>query len=276
MQSVRKSAAATMRERREPPQPLSRDIPPGERFPLDALDGLLGETVSAAQDRTQAPVALCAQSVLATTALAVQAHGGVELPTGSVRPCNEYFGTIALTGERKTSVEDVVAVAIKEREAELDADYRAAFFQYEIRRAAYESQRHQVLSTRKANPDLSSKERALEELGPAPTPPLSPLLTVSEPTFEGLTRFLRDGQPSVGIFSTEGGQFIGGHAMNEENRLKTAAGLSRLWDDGEARRSRQGEGTFLITGRRVSIHLQVQPEAAIDSSPIPFFKIRVY
>jgi Protein of unknown function (DUF3987) len=248
--------------REPPPQPLSREVPAGEPFPTEALPGLLGEIVDAVQERTQAPRPLSGQSVLATTALIVQGFGDVELPTGAVRPCSEYFGTIAATGERKTSAEDLVSAAIREREAELDVDYRAAFCQYESRLAAWERQRHQVLSNRKSNPDLSSKERALAELGPAPSLPLSPLLVVSEPTFEGLTRFIKDGQASVGIFSTEGGQFIGGHAMNEENRLKTAAGLSRLWDDGEARRSRQGEGTFIIKGHRVSIHLQVQPDAA--------------
>lgn len=99
-------------------------------------------------------------------------------------------------------------------------------------------------------------------LGAAPTPPLNYLLTVPEPTFEGLTRFLKEGQPSVGMFSTEGGQFVGGHAMSDDNKIKTAAGLSRLWDEGEARRSRQSEGTSIIRGRRLSVHLQVQPEVA--------------
>jgi len=248
-------------DRREPPQPLSREVPPGEPFPTEALPGLLGDTVRAVRERTQAPEALCAQSVLATTVLAVQGFGNVKLPTGAERAISEYFGTIAVTGERKTTAEDLVSGAIKERESELGADYRVAFIQYEMRLAAHEAQRRQVLSNKK-NGDLSSKEAALAELGPPPAPPLNPMLMVSEPTFEGLTRFLKDGQPSVGVFSTEGGQFIGGHAMAEENRLKTAAGLSRLWDEGEARRSRQGEGTFIVKGRRVSVHLQVQPDAA--------------
>lgn len=247
---------------KEPPQPLVREVPPGEPFPVEALPGLLGETVHAVCERTQAPLPLCGQSVLATTALIVQGHGNVELPTGAVKPISEFFGTIAASGERKTSADDMVSEAIKEREAELDINYRADFALYQNRLAAYERQRHQVLSNRK-NSDLSSKEHALAELGPAPRAPMSPLLTVPEPTFEGLTRFIKDGQPSVGLFSTEGGQFIGGHAMSDENRLKTAAGFSRLWDDGEARRSRQGEGTYLIRGRRVSAHLQVQPDAAV-------------
>lgn len=68
----------------EPPQPLRRKVPPGEPFPTEALTGLLGEMVHAVAERTRAPEALCAQSVLATTALVVQAHGDVELPTGAI------------------------------------------------------------------------------------------------------------------------------------------------------------------------------------------------
>ena len=61
------------------------------------------------------------------------------------------------------------------------------------------------------------------------------MLTCPEPTFEGLTRLLAGGQPSMGIFSGEGGQFLGGHGMNQDNKLKTAAAMSGLWD---GRRSR--------------------------------------
>ena len=34
----------------------------------------------------------------------------------------------------------------------------------------------------------------------------------------------------------EGGQFIGGHGMSEENKLRTASGLSDLWDGNAIRR----------------------------------------
>ena len=50
----------------------------------------------------------------------------------------------------------------------------------------------------------------LEALGKEPEAPPSPDRTVSEPTFEGLTKLLATGQPSLGLFSDEGGQFLGG------------------------------------------------------------------
>ena len=91
-------------------------------------------------------------------------------------------------------------------------------------------------------------------------------LTVAEtgePTFEGLCRlFATGGFPSLGIFSAEGGQFIGGHGMKPDDRLKTAAGLSSLWDGESIRRVRAGDGYTVLPGRRASLHLMAQPAVA--------------
>ena len=62
----------------------------------------------------------------------------------------------------------------------------------------------------------------------------------NEPTYEGLTRLFFEGQPSLGIFSDEGGQFLGGHGMNSDNRQKTVAALNDLWGGNPIRRTRQG------------------------------------
>jgi hypothetical protein len=85
---------------------------------------------------------------------------------------------------------------------------------------------------------------------------------MEEPTIEGLAKLLMVGQPSVGVFSTEGGQFIGGHPMSDEAKLRSAAGLSRLWDGESWKRVRAQEGASTIADKRVSMHLMVQPEAA--------------
>jgi len=52
------------------------------------------------------------------------------------------------------------------------------------------------------------------------------MLTCPEPTYEGMCRLLAAGHPSIGIFAAEGGQYIGGHGMSDDARLRTAAGLS--------------------------------------------------
>lgn len=68
--------------------------------------------------------------------------------------------------------------------------------------------------------------------------------------------------PSLGIFSDEGGQFLGGFAMNGDNRQKTLAALNDLWQGNPIRRTRAGEGSFTLYGRRLAMHLMVQPGVA--------------
>ena len=50
--------------------------------------------------------------------------------------------------------------------------------------------------------------------------------------------------------------------MNNDNALKTAAGLSGLWDGKPISRVRAGDGSSLLVGRRLSLHLMVQPNIA--------------
>ena len=127
---------------------------------------------------------------------------------------------------------------------------------------AWEKQRHQILSDKAVYPNKASKQAALAEIGKEPEPPLTPMLLAPEPTYEGLVRLLREGQPAIGVFSNEGGRFVGSHAMNAENRLKTSAAFSELWDGQPIRRTRQGDGSFVLHGRRVSTHLMLQPGVA--------------
>lgn len=64
----------------------------------------------------------------------------------------------------------------------------------------------------------------------------------------------------MGLFSSEGGQFIGGHAMSDDAKRRSAAALNAMWDDGKLERIRASEEALILPGRRLSILLQAQPE----------------
>jgi hypothetical protein len=241
----------------EPPLPLMRELPPADPYPTAALAGL-AEAARAIHDVVRLPIAICGQSVLAAAALAVQAHADVVLPTGHARPLSLYCVSVAVSGERKNGCDTEALKPVRDREADLRVTYDGELLAHRNATEAWEAERQAIRADKKR----LNKVAALDALGPAPKPPLVPMLTAEEPTIEGLHKLLAIGWPSLGIFSTEGGQFVGGHGMRDENKLRTAAALSRLWDDGEVRRVRSGDGAIVLVGRRVSTHLMVQPGVA--------------
>ena len=131
---------------------------------------------------------------------------------------------MASSGDRKSTADRNALSPIRQREKALCAQYNEAMPGYTIRQASWETSRQQI------NKKISreAKHEELEGLGPPPSAPLTPLLTCTEPTFEGLCLLLQGGHPSVGVFSAEGGQFLGGYGMSKDHRLKTAAALSGL------------------------------------------------
>jgi Protein of unknown function (DUF3987) len=243
------------------PLPLTRALPAPEAFPVEALGDVLGPAVAAIQDAVQSPWAMCSQSVLAAVTLAVQGFADVELPTGQVKPISGFFLTVAATGERKSATDGFALGPVRKHEEVLREEYEAQLDAYKNAKSAYDALKKKVSKPAKGD-DVAAVRARLESLGPEPEPPLQPMLTCQEPTFEGLCRAFEAAPPSLGIFASEGGQFIAGNAMNSENKLKTAAGLSCVWDGEVIRRVRAADGTTLLPGRRLSMHLMVQPGVA--------------
>jgi hypothetical protein len=244
----------------EGPRPLFREIPIGDPFPVTALGSLLGGAATAIHDKIQAPMALCAQSVLATATLAAQAHRNALLPYGQSRPLANYYLAVADSGERKSAADALATYPVQLRECELANEWRQNILKHRAELGAFEAEWRRITGEKK----LTRGERAerLEGLGDKPKPPPYPMLVCPEPTYEGLFRLLMEGPRAVGIFSNESGQLIGGHAMNEDNRLKTAAGLSMGWDGEPWKRVRGGDGLVMLPNRRVTLNLMAQPLVA--------------
>ncbi len=246
----------------ETPQPLLREIPPGAPYPVTAL-GPLQEAAKAVQGRTLAPIAIPAQSALAVASLACQGHANVET-LGGTAPLSLYCLTVAASGERKSSCDKPLIEALQAFEKDQAAEYRREFVDWQQECAIWESRRKSCLrdaGSRDSKKRLEA-EADLRELGRSPKGPTSPDRTCSEPTYEGLTRKFIEGHPSLSVFSDEGGQFLGGFAMSSDNRLKTIAALSDLWGGNPIKRTRQSDGSVTLYGRRLAIHLMVQPIVA--------------
>ncbi len=124
----------------------------------------------------------------------------VQTPAGR-KPLSDYLLTVALSGDGKSTADGVALAPVRQLEHK---EYR----QYQQDRAAWEG------IPRKARGDQLVN------------PPVNPLRLVNDFTAEGLIRQYREGSPSLGAFSDEGGAVLGGHAFSVEKKLSTAATLS--------------------------------------------------
>lgn len=246
---------------KESPEPLRKPLQPATEFPIESLPLMLKNTVIALHDKIQAPIALCAQSVLAVVNLTVQGHVNIMMPFGETKPISCFFLTIAESGERKTSCDNAILKTLKDYEEELRKQHNIDLQAWENDCTAWQKMHDLILKEQK-NVNSTSKSTIagkLNNLGAKPLSPLVPIIVCPEPTFEGLCKLMIISRPSLGIFSSEGGQFVGGYGMSADNKIRTAAALSEMWDGEEIKRVRGGDGTIILAGKRLSMHLMVQP-----------------
>jgi hypothetical protein len=241
------------------PRPLFRPLPPPPKYPLDALL-TLRPAAAAVQGRTQAPLAICAQSVLAAATLAVAAHRDVELPGAGRRPLTGLFATVAESGERKSSVDRIALAPAYGLEGVWRSRHEDERARWSSDHAAWGAARDAAL--RAAKGDRGAVRTALDALGPEPAAPPHPMLLIADPTSEAIVKHLAEVRPWGGVFAGEGGLIVGGYSFREEHRMATGALFNSLWDGDPIRRARVLAGPAFLPGRRLTAHVMLQPVAA--------------
>ena len=238
------------------PEPLRRELPPGDPYPVDALPRVLRGAADQMSGVIRAPVGIVGSALLGAASLTVQAHADAVID-GRTIPLSLFLATVAESGERKSAVDDAALAPHRARQKALIRAHDEEVCSHLAEHAAWTRAREEALRSHKGS--VLGKRQALEELGPEPPSPIRPLLECSEPTYEGLIKQLEHGWPSVGLFSDEGGRFLGGHAWSKDHQIKTATGLSELWQGRSVNRVRGGDGASILYGRRVALHLMLQP-----------------
>lgn len=240
----------------EEPLPLGGGEEDAEPFPLDHLGMVLGNAARAIMDKVQVPDGLAAQSVLGAASLAIQPFVDIRLPTSEIKPTCLFLTTVAASGDRKSSADSFALEGVRNAEADLWRRYQEDKRVFEIDLATW---KEGVARAKKSKGDIAAEMRSA---GDEPKAPPMPIILATEGTIEGLQKLFAEARPSMGLFSDEGGVWLGGYGMNDDNRLKTGAALSEFWDGKPIKRVRAGEGLTLLLGRRLSFHMMIQPEIA--------------
>ena len=252
--------AAAREAEPDAPLPLYPKLAPSEPFPVAALGPVLAPAAAAIARKVQVPLAIAGQSVLAAAALAAQAHADVAMHYGQTRPLSLFFVTVAASGDRKSTADNEALWPVSKREAALREEHKLATAAWIIRQSAWAAERKKIEGDKKLSFD--DRQKRLEDLGEEPPKPLSPFLVTGDLTIEGLTKNWVHAHAALGLFTAEAGVFTGGYGMSEDARLRTAALLSEVWDGKPMKRVRAQDGVTILPGRRLSMHLMVQPDAA--------------
>jgi len=249
------------------PTPLFGELREAERVPWEAL-GPLADAIRGISTLTQAPAAIAMQSVLTVVSTVTQGLADAETLHGHV-PISLFALTIAQSGERKSACDALATRAIRHVDQERERQYRRSKRMFEAELMEFQKGKRRKPSN---DYDVIEEEFKDPKVDLAPEPPLVPAILISDVTIEGLHRRLETGTPSVAVMTDEGGQFFGGHSMKRENALKTAAGFSKLWDGSPISKSRASSEPSVIYGKRVSLHLMIQPGVALNVVGDPTMK----
>ena len=209
-------------------------------YPLDAL-GPLAEAARDLAEGAQVSPAMAGQSLVAAAALLAQGVANVRTLSGAVAPLSLYALTVANSGDGKDSADRPALRPVHEYQREAGKRYVQAVAEFE-----------------EAKTQRKKGDPAPEHPGP------SPYRIAADLTIEGMRRSFAEGIAAQGIFSTEAGAVLAGHAMTPEHRTKTAANLCGLWDRGHLSVVRAGGGRTERYGVRLSTHLLIQPAALGD------------
>ncbi|MES2215622.1 MAG: YfjI family protein [Pseudomonadota bacterium] len=254
----------------EPPEPLrdDDDASTEPKYPVEVLQNDLREVIEALANKTRVPMSMAGNSILSTVSLGLQNYANILLPIiNSLRPTSLFCITVAASGDHKSATDNYALAPIKEYEERLQKQYNLDKKEYQNNLRAWEAEYKQIENNKGSNKGISLEKRQLmlNTLENArPLPPLTTMLTCEEPTMEGLYSLMQRGQPGIGIFSSEGGLFLGGYSMSRDNKKRTCATLSKLWDEGTIEKVRASEEADKLRNRRLTIHLMMQIGIAHD------------
>jgi hypothetical protein len=213
--------------------PFEATAAAAEAFPFAALGDLLGNAARAIAGDVQAPGALAGGSVMAAASLASSPLANVYMPHGQRAPLSLYVITGAASGDRKSATDAVACHAVDEQR------------KHQARKHAEDFQRWESESAGKKKTELTP-------------PPAAQVLTTSNATTEGIAKLLKS-QSVVGVFSAEGGEMLGGHSLRDDKRVAGMSFFLKAWGAEVLDSLRGGDGLSVLLGRRLSLHVLVQP-----------------
>ena len=218
-----------------------------------ALPVILG-AIDEAERNIKAPRALVFSSAL--TAIATAAQGSIDVckPNGQVVPASLMLLTVANSGERKSTAENVFMRGVRSFQDEMDVIYQTELSDWSARQSIWEVRRKAIL---KKTLLLDQEEggdackQLMEHQARAPVKPRRFKLLYEDATSEALFLGLHQNIPVAGLISSEGGGVLTGKAFNDLSKQNA------LWSGDVITVDRVSAESYEVRGR-LTVSLMVQ------------------
>ena len=229
-------------------------------FPVDLLPVLIKSTIYEVHQITKAPIPLIGASVLGTISLVCQSQIDVIRPGNLRGPVSLFLLTLAGSGERKTTVDNLLMEPLRRFEEQLNEDYLEKYSDYLIELNAVKTEIKALNTELRAQvrrkEDTLEIKKALKAAHKSLTePPVKYKMTFNDATPAAIKEFLcKERWKSVGIMSDEAGTIFNGHTLND------LPFINKMWDGGKFTVDRKNEPEATIHDARMTLSLMVQPE----------------
>ena len=223
--------------------------------------------------QTQAPMAMIGSSMLCGVSLVLQNIADVRRPNGlEPSPISLIGLTLAVSGERKSTVDNVILHTIHEFEKSQAEKIKQDLIEYESSLLGWEIESKALVIKMKTlavsvlyaedkdiaeirEDSVQCGERLKSHRATKPKKPIALRLLYNNSTIEALLYGLHTNLPSAGIVSDEGNTILNGRISAD------LASLNSLWSGSTLHVDRRGSESYVLSDARLTIGVMVQPEA---------------
>lgn len=232
-------------------------------YPIWNLPRGISQVISEAHDRTKAPTALIAASVLSSISLATQTHHRVEWLSNIQSPTGLFFLTIAESGERKSAVDRLFIEAHKDYESAQEHQYNAALALWRANHLSWKAKQSGLLKAIKKqaanDADAEQYEETLRQLMlEEPVAPQKRTRLTQKSTIEALLNKMHINGGCAGVIVNEGETFL------KSGAASNAALLASIWSGDDITVDRVQADSFTLKSPRLTISLLIQPNPLIN------------
>lgn len=224
-------------------------------FPVNAFPEKARNAIYELSNIYKAPVALIGSSIIGAISLASQNKVDVCRLNGIRGPVSISLLIEAVSGERKSTLDNAVMKLFYQLENEYFEIYKKDFLTYNLEMEIYNSEKKRILASIRRDGKSVNAENELKELMlTMPVKPTRYRFIFNDATPAALKEYLCGEWRAIGLMSDEAGNIFNGHAFKE------LPFINKLWDGADISVDRKNEPEALIKNARLTISLMVQPK----------------